>query len=151
MPVEISDLTRKEKGTYVLVIHLEQNQRISVGRFPPMDFKPGFYIYVGKAKNRLRARLSRHLSREKKFFWHIDYFLQRASINEVWIRPNFYKECLIARQIKKSLKYSYYPIIGFGSSDCLCPSHFLFIRPENENLKALREKLNFTKVSFHGV
>jgi len=150
MPVEISKLAKKEKGTYILVMKLKKKQRITVGKLPVTTFHSGLYLYVGKAKNGLRARLNRHLSKQKKFFWHIDYFLQMVDIEEVWTRSDYLKECQVARQIKKFLKESLWPRKKFGSSDCLCPSHLLFVSPNKVNLNTLREKLDFTKVYGHG-
>ncbi len=150
MPAEVLKLSRIQKGTYILVIHLKQIQRISAGKLPLMDFEPGLYFYVGKAKKGLRARLNRHLSKGKKLFWHIDYFLQKVDIKEVWIKPDFFRECQVARQIKKTLKYSLWLRERFGSSDCLCPSHLLFFPQNKVNLNILREKLDFIKVYSYG-
>lgn len=150
MPFEISKLAKKEKGAYILVMKLKQKQRMTVGKLPVTTFHPGLYLYVGKAKTGLKARLNRHLSKEKKLFWHIDYFLQKAEIIEMWIKQDFFKECQVARQIKKILKASQWPRKRFGSSDCLCPSHILFVPPNKVNLNTLRERLDFIEVYGHG-
>jgi Uri superfamily endonuclease len=90
--------------------------------------------------NNLEKRVQRHLRKEKKFHWHIDYLTtwNFVKIQKVYIRESDRKEeCLIAEIVSK---YGI-PIAGFGSSDCRCISHFYkvsdyiflegFMRPEN--------------------
>jgi len=128
-----------------LVIKLEENRYISAGKLPVTLFKQGTYLYVGRAKNNLFARLNRHLRKGKKLFWHIDYLLQKAKIEEIWIKRNFLEECKIALEIKNSLKDSIIPIKKFGSSDCNCVSH-LFYLPEKTNFHSLFKKLAFERI-----
>ena len=51
-----------------------------------VSFKEGDYIYIGSAKGCLETRLQRHLRKEKRIFWHIDYLLenQKAKILQIW-------------------------------------------------------------------
>ena len=51
-----------------------------------MSFKKGDYLYVGSTRGCLETRLQRHLRKEKRIFWHIDYFLenQKAKILQIW-------------------------------------------------------------------
>jgi sugar fermentation stimulation protein A len=151
MPVETSKLTKKEKGAYILVMKLKKKQRITVGKLPVTTFHPGFYLYVGKAKKGLKARLNRHLSKDKRLFWHIDYFLQKAEMEDIWIKPDFFQECQVAGQIKNLLNDSQWPLKRFGSSDCVCPSHLLFIAPNKVDLVSLREKLACKSINIDGV
>ena len=141
---------KQAKGSYILIIKLKENHRISVGKLASTTFLPGVYLYVGKAKNGLKGRLRRHLNKEKKLFWHIDYFLQKAKIEEVWIKPDFFEECQIAREIKNLLKDSLFPLKRFGSSDCLCPSHLLFLPKDKFDLISLRKKLFFERIDLYG-
>ncbi len=98
--------------------------KISVGKLGNITFSKGFYLYIGSAKNGLNARLRRHLSRNKKLFWHIDYLLSSDSvrIEDIWAGDR--KECQTAREF---LKQGYNFINRFGSSDCRCISHLFFI------------------------
>lgn len=122
-----------------------------MGKLQQAEFEPGIYLYTGSARNSLLRRLARHLKKEKKIFWHIDYFLQKAKIIEIWVKNDYFEECLALGEAKKSLKNSCFPLKKFGSSDCRCPSHLIFL-PENEaDLERLREKLSFEKVDVHGI
>jgi Uri superfamily endonuclease len=143
-------LKKQEKGVYLLVIKLKENQRLSAGRLPEIHFKPGIYLYIGRSRLSLQGRFRRHLRKEKKLFWHIDYFLQKAAVEEVWIKRDFFDECRTVSKIRTFLKNSFFPQQKFGSSDCRCTSHLIYLSPRKEGLEALRKKLSFEKVDIHG-
>ena len=65
------------KGTYCLLIHLKQDSKITIGKLGEKNFQKGYYIYVGSALNSLKTRIQRHLRKEKKIHWHIDYLLNK--------------------------------------------------------------------------
>ena len=69
-------MTVKEEATYVLSIKVTINIEKTVGRLGKMLFEKGDYVYIGSAKGCLRSRLKRHLRKEKKTYWHIDYLLE---------------------------------------------------------------------------
>ena len=115
------------KGTYALVLWLERQKEITVGRLGTFAFPAGYYLYVGSAlgPGGLRARLARHRRRDKILHWHIDYLLQQAQLVDVWsIASADRLECLWA-QAAQHLPGSETPVPGFGSSDCRCPSHLI--------------------------
>jgi Uri superfamily endonuclease len=144
-------VTRAKRGLYLLVLKLNKRQRIRAGRLPESDFRPGIYLYVGRARAGLQARLKRHLRKRKKLFWHIDYLLQKAEIKEVWIKHDSFDECLTIGEIKKNLMNSKFPQKKFGSSDCHCFSHLLYLHESKADLKALRQRLAFEKVNIHAI
>ena len=113
---------------YILGIKLNRDIKISIGRLGNISFNKGVYLYIGSAKNRLSARLKRHLSPDKRLFWHIDYLLcsDFASVKGIWIDGSK-NECSIVRLIYQNLEG--HIIKGFGSSDCRCPGHLVFIPP----------------------
>jgi len=127
------------KGTYVLLIELDHDEKIQIGKLGLINFKSGFYVYVGSALNNLEKRVKRHLSSEKKIHWHIDYFLQNGIICDV-----FYKECssryecIIANEFKKHLTF----IKDFGCSDCNCISHFFYGKREDIFKIIIKNKLD---------
>lgn len=99
----------------------------SIGSLGFVEFLPGTYVYVGSAMNSLGARIKRHLGKDKKIFWHIDYFLDSDGVKiekVLYKESNKKQECEIARSIKGN------PVKNFGSSDCDCKSH-LFRVPNN--------------------
>ena len=59
--------------TYQLTIQLKQDSTVQIGKFGTFEFPAGYYVYTGSAKRNLEARIQRHLSKEKRLKWHIDY------------------------------------------------------------------------------
>jgi len=111
------------KGVYLLLLQLDESQQISIGRLGVQHFSKGFYTYVGSALNSFESRVSRHLSNDKKHFWHIDYLLDNARVFEVVLIPTEENlECTLATALKEKLLC----ISCFGSSDCHCPGHLFF-------------------------
>jgi Uri superfamily endonuclease len=89
-------------------------------------FAKGFYAYVGSAQTNLEKRIQRHLRKEKRMFWHIDYLLdaEDAEIVQVLFKEtNKTEECAFAKVIAERGE----PINGFGCSDCHCVSHLFRI------------------------
>jgi Uri superfamily endonuclease len=133
-------MSEPSKGTYALVLHLEHREEIAVGKLGTFIFPAGYYLYVGSAlgPGGLEARLARHRRRDKKLRWHIDYLLEHAQLVEVWSTASTTKlECLWAQAARK-LPGSEMPVPGFGSSDCRCPSHLIYLaeKPTYEEFAA---------------
>lgn len=127
------------KGSYILLIKLLKDSEIKVGSLGTISFKKGFYVYVGSAMGGLEQRINRHLRKNKKTFWHIDYLLNNrgAKIIKVFYKESEEKEeCNIAGKVSKLGEH----ILGFGCSDCRCESHLFRIK----NPKVL-ESLNFSE------
>ena len=139
-----------EKGTYILLTKLAKNQKIKPGKLPEAYYKNGTYLYVGRARTGLRARIKRHIRRQKKLFWHIDYLLQKAKIVEIWIRQDYFAECNTADEIRNFRPAASKAIQGFGSSDCRCQSHLFYFPPNTKGLISLRKKLGFERVKIDG-
>ncbi|MDD3776116.1 MAG: GIY-YIG nuclease family protein [Actinomycetota bacterium] len=120
-------------GNYSLIIACSRQLDLIIGKLGPKSFYPGYYIYIGSAKTNINFRISRHLSRTKKLYWHIDYLLDSpyTAVKNIFYapwRPDL--ECSTAKAM--SLKLD--SVSGFGSSDCSCPSHLYHfkskIKPE---------------------
>jgi len=121
------------KGTYILVIYLNTDSKISIGSLGSIQFKKGYYYYIGsamanKASSTLLNRLKRHIKapENKKNHWHIDYLLQdqNAYLIEIRLIPATWRfECIIAEEV---LGQSDNYVENFGSSDCKCKSHLLY-------------------------
>jgi len=65
-----------EKGVYALILFIKEFLKIPIGSLGVISFTPGYYIYIGSAKNfgGLKSRITRHFNKsKKKKFWHIDY------------------------------------------------------------------------------
>ena len=99
-----------------------------MGRLGTFEFPAGLYLYCGSALNGLEARIRRHLRRDKKHHWHIDYLSAQSTMLEVWwVVGEERQECLWASAIAGQQGEIVAP--GFGSSDCRCPTHLF--RVEN--------------------
>jgi Uri superfamily endonuclease len=122
------------KGSYVLLIRVGSRKEIRVGKLGVLNFRPGFYAYVGSALNNLDKRIGRHLGSTKKMHWHIDYLLEKAEITEVFrIESPERLECGIAGKVSERLE----PVPGFGCSDCGCGSHLFFSHGKEDARKSL--------------
>ena len=111
------------RGSYILLIKLPEAQMISVGGLKTIYFPRGHYAYVGSAMGGIKGRLSRHLRENKKRYWHIDYLLEKSSVDEAIVcETEDRAECKIARVLGTQFDC----IPSFGSSDCKCQSHLLF-------------------------
>jgi Uri superfamily endonuclease len=107
-----------------MLIRVSKDISLIVGKLGDLEFQKGSYAYIGSALNGLQGRLSRHQRKEKKIFWHIDYLLKKAIIEDIYFKEtNKKEECLIADKLAKKFG----SIRNFGSSDCKCSSHLFYI------------------------
>jgi len=126
-------------GIYVLQIYIGRNISVKVGKMGSIRFDKGPYVYVGSAQNNLEKRVRRHLSKQKKIFWHIDYLLANRHVKIIGVffkRAEKSEECRFAAEIAKSSL----PITGFGSSDCGCLSHLYSLRDMQSLRQYITEK-----------
>ena len=113
------------RGCYFLLFKLIRKEKIIVGKTGLRSFFEGFYIYVGSSMNGFRSRVKRHIKNKKKLYWHIDYLLVKALIeNIVCIESDKRIECKLANDLSKLFK----SVPGFGASDCKCSSHLFFTK-----------------------
>lgn len=121
-----------QAGTYVLLLNVDAPFRGQVGRLGEVILPAGLYAYVGSAHGSggLRARVLRHLRKDKRSHWHVDRLAGLYPIREVWISASAERlECRWARRLA-NLPGVDVPVPGFGSSDCDCQSH-LYAIPES--------------------
>jgi len=114
------------KGIYVLIIRVNKDIHVNIGALCRRFFAKGLYAYVGSAQTNLEQRVKRHLKREKRLFWHIDYLLDNNAaeiVKVLYKQRDKAEECKTATQIGENGT----PIAGFGCSDCHCKSHLFQI------------------------
>ena len=115
------------KGVYVLLLRLDRDKDIQVGKLGKLHFKKGFYAYVGSAHGAGGfKRVARHFNVASGMNgtrrWHIDYFLPHSEVILAALSPTAEDiEC----DISKSLS-GFCRIPGFGCSDCNCDSHLFY-------------------------
>ncbi|RKX58303.1 MAG: GIY-YIG nuclease family protein [Thermodesulfobacteriota bacterium] len=131
-------------ATYVLVLKTMEETNIHVGRLGNVFLKRGLFLYIGSAKKALQKRVGRHLVKDKKLFWHIDYILnsRKVSIIEVWTKEAD-QECETACIIDN---FTGAMVVrkGLGSSDCRCPAHFYFFGGDVSEIRNLLERNGFS-------
>ena len=135
-------------GIYTLLLFLPNQVTLDIGKLGKQRFPMGYYTYtgsaLGKGASSLKHRIARHLKKEKRRFWHIDYLLadENVSIEAVIVaETNENMECKTNQYIK-TIMGAEVPVKGFGASDCRknCESHLLYF-PEIENADFLVQKL----------
>jgi len=122
------------KGVYLLFLRVKRDLRIRVGSLGVIDFKEGLYVYVGSAQNNLEKRVRRHLSKEKKVRWHIDYLTSSGSVDVVAVcayELGKEYECIIAGYLQE---ISEEVVGGFGFSVCRCQSRLFRVTGEVEDI-----------------
>ncbi|MEA3229478.1 MAG: GIY-YIG nuclease family protein [archaeon] len=126
------------KGIYILLISIKNDTEIRIGALGNIRFKEGTYAYTGSAQNSLENRVGRHLSKNKKKFWHIDYLLGSDDSKIIRI---YYKNAKKTEECEtaKILEMTETPVKNFGCSDCRCGSHLFRIK-NIESIKKLKMK-----------
>lgn len=123
------------KGCYCLIINLKNDSKIKIGKkLGNIEFKKGYYVYVGSAMNSLTARIDRHLSDYKKMHWHVDYLLKKAEVSDVIYNQSRRKiECDLSKYISTQSE----GIKNFGCSDCECESHLYYFKNKKEAIECV--------------
>ena len=124
-----------QPGTYALILELVESMSIEVGRLGRFDCPSGIYIYLGSARGPggLGGRLGRHLRRDSKPHWHIDYLVSVSVVKGVgYIELKVGAAGCCPSECGWSLTLSALtgaaiPIPKFGASDCRsgCPAHLV--------------------------
>lgn len=106
--------------TYQLHICLDDDITIDVGKLGQFHFPAGHYVYTGSAKRNLEARVQRHLRKEIRLRWHIDYLLAHKAANITSVDTFSANECRLNQKTNGDII-----VKGFGASDCRkgCGSH----------------------------
>ena len=129
-------------GAYVLLLILDRAVELPARLGGVLS--AGRYVYCGSARGPggLRARVGRHLKKDKTIRWHVDRLTLAAASVRVWatLGPG---ECALRAALQDIAGVSV-PVPGFGASDCaVCPAHLLALAPsvDVEALPDLLDKL----------
>jgi Uri superfamily endonuclease len=118
-----------DSGRYALLLHVPDELVLDVGGLGRLEFPAGLYGYAGSAARGLRPRLLRHARREKAVHWHIDRLTARDEVRvlgAVVLPLAGPSECEAANGLVRTARGErLHP--GFGSSDCGCPGHLVFL------------------------
>lgn len=127
--VTATDALPKQSGSYVLVLHLDDDKLIQVGKLGGLECRAGSYYYVGSAMGPggLASRVGRHFrnTTDKKLRWHIDYLRAQMSLVGCWVMVSEARiECEISELLSHNPNLTV--ISKVGSSDCSCAGHVYF-------------------------
>ncbi|WP_137743132.1 GIY-YIG nuclease family protein [Robertmurraya siralis] len=111
---------------YSIHLHISDEIKVEVGKLGSILFKKGEYIYVGSAKRNIIARINRHIKEEKVQKWHFDYLRPHGIITKIITYETSIGECQLAEKLRKE-SGGCWPVKKFGSTDCKCPSHLIFV------------------------
>ncbi len=123
----------KSPGVYTLILRVKKPLSLSVGSLGSVNLTAGQYLYTGSAlgPGGLDSRVTRHLRKEKRIFWHIDYLTVNRQVD---VSALVKAECLTRLECRingllMSRLGAECTILRFGSSDCSeCPSHLLWAK-----------------------
>lgn len=118
-----------QSGTYILILRLEQPQRLRIGALGTFDFPAAHYAYVGSAfgPGGLRGRLTHHLAAATRPLprphWHIDYLRAAAPIARIACVASDQRLEHDWARLLLDAPGAFVPVSRFGASDCRCPAH----------------------------
>ncbi len=116
----------EQHSFYAIHLKIFEKKLLQIGKLGTYEFPEGTYIYIGSAKRNIRARIARHIKKVKPLRWHFDYLRPHGEITKFETFDNKLDECTRCKQLKEM--YQAKEIVkGFGSSDCRCQSHLLYI------------------------
>ena len=114
-------------GAYALILRLARETRLDIPTLDRPVLSAGLYLYAGSAwgPGGIRARVSRHLRKDKAKVWHIDRLTEAATVEEVIAFPGG-RECMIVDfAVAHGARV---PVFRFGASDCRrCDAHLLTV------------------------
>lgn len=146
LPIPWSTIEKEaeDRGSYLLILEIRRNQKISVRTMGSVFFKKGFYIYVGSAMGHLNKRIERHRRLRKKHHWHIDALRAMSQFRSALpIRSSTRLECEIAEALSRISEWS---VTGFGCSDCSCQSHLFGMANDPLHSEAFQKLLQYFRM-----
>ncbi len=144
VPWDLIQREAHDSGSYIVILRMKRDRRLSIGCLGNIRFKKGYYLYVGSAKANLTKRIERHRSLRKKLFWHIDYLRQYADFHAALpVRASAPLECDMAEAVSRVTSWE---IPGFGSSDCSCKSHLFGMAEDPLRSQAFIDMLQYFRI-----
>ena len=130
-------------GTYALFLSLEEELHTEVGTLGPCTFPRGVHVYAGSAMGGLRARLARHVRREKRVHWHVDMLTTAPGcrvLGAVVFTSTVLGECDIVASLEGVEDAEVRPL-HFGASDHGCRGHLVWMGGEGSGVRVARALL----------
>lgn len=119
-------------GCYTILIKVPEKIILDVGCLESLNFLSGYYVYTGRSRKGIHSRIQRHITKEKRCRWHIDYLTSADGVevlDSIIYPSEAEEECFLNKQVC-SLPGALILHPGFGSSDCLmgCESHLVYFK-----------------------
>jgi len=128
VPYDVLSSIELNRGSYLVVFKLIQEEQIHVGGFGNLFFPSGYYIYTGSALNNLSKRIERHKKNNSKKKWHVDYLHPPMK----FVREYHFSSMDVECELAEILSSIFSSIKQFGSSDCKCRSHLFYSKSDPE-------------------
>jgi sugar fermentation stimulation protein A len=134
----------QDSGCYIIILRLKNDSRILIGRLGEVRFKRGYYLYVGSARSNLSQRIERHKRLIKRHHWNIDELRSAAEFHAALpIRASENLECEISGALSRIAVWN---VKGFGSSDCDCESHLLWMAEDPLKTRPFINLLHYFRI-----
>lgn len=122
-------------GIYILILKLNSNISLAVGKLGIIHFRAGHYYYIGSALGSGGfKRVTRHFDvasgKNMTRKWHIDHLLPHSEVICALMLPAC--EPLECEAAGIFMDFSV-PIPDFGCSDCKCHTHLFFTEKDLMN------------------
>jgi Uri superfamily endonuclease len=131
-----TDSIAADPGAYLLAIDLPRKLVLEIAALSSPALAPGRYVYCGSAygPGGPRARIARHLKKDKSPRWHVDRLTLAGHVSRIAVLRGG-SECALMAGLR-TLPGVSLPVAGFGSSDCrVCPAHLAAV-PDNFDIEA---------------
>jgi sugar fermentation stimulation protein A len=133
-----------DRGSYLVILSLDRDRKIKVGKLGKVPFRRGFYIYAGSAMANLTKRMERHRHLRKRHHWHIDDLRDAADFHSILaIRSSDRLECTIAQALSEIAEWT---VPKFGSSDCSCETHLFGMTGDPLHSQSFHELLQYFRM-----
>ncbi|USZ68387.1 GIY-YIG nuclease family protein [Halorussus salilacus] len=133
------------KGTYTLLIALDEAATVEFGAAGERDLAAGWYAYTGTAFGPGGfARIERHrelaAGERDARHWHVDYLLgyPASRVAGVVKSVGVDAECAVSRRLDTDGDLDAETVAGLGASDCECDSHLRYARERDPLERAVR-------------
>jgi sugar fermentation stimulation protein A len=144
IPWDLVEQEAHDRGSYIVIVRLKRDRRLSIAGLGEVKFRKGYYCYVGSAKENLGRRLEKHRRLRKKLCGHIDHLRAVADFHAaIPIRASDDLESEIAAAMTKIADWN---VPGFGSPECGCPTHLFGMHEDPVHKRAFIDLLIYFRM-----
>lgn len=139
IPWDLVERECHDRGSYIIILKLARDRKIPVGGLGEVNFKKGYYLYIGSAMKDLSQRIARHRRLTKKNHWHIDHLREHAGfVAAIPVRTGRNLECSLAEKLGTIADWQ---VPRFGCSDCSCATHLFAMEKDPVHTRSFIDML----------